>query len=89
MADRLSKGIFVKGLRVVLVYRFFITTNHRLQETKVLEFLWTQKHNLKALKVELLFSYKKTFRFKSLNMRCCFVKNNFTRTQEPVFLVNY
>ena len=69
MVDRLSKGIFVKGLRVVLVYRFFIRTNHRLQETKVLEFLWTQRHNLKALKVELLFSYKKKFRFESFNTR--------------------
>ena len=42
---------------------------------------------LKVLKVELLFMYKEKCRLKSLNLR--FFKNNFTRTQEPVFLIYY
>ena len=33
-------------------------------------------------------NYKKTFRLKSLNT-CFFFKKNFTRTQEPVFLIDY
>ena len=36
--------VFVKCLKLVLVYRIFIRTNHRLQETKVLELMHTQKH---------------------------------------------
>ena len=33
-------------------------------------------------------NYKKTFRLKSLNT-CFFFKKNLTRTQEPVFLIDY
>ena len=44
-------------------------------------------YGLKVLKVGLLFNYKKKFRLKSLNTR--FFKNNFTRMQEPVFLIYY
>ena len=39
------------------------------------------------MKVELLFSYKKKCRLKSLNIR--FFKDNFTRAQELVFLMYY
>ena len=42
---------------------------HWLQKTKVLELMWSQKHDFKALKVELLFNYKKKIRLKSLKTR--------------------
>ena len=37
--------------------------------------------------MELLFNHEKNFKLKSLNTR--FLTNNFTRTQEPVFLIYY
>ena len=36
--------VFVKCLKLVLGDRFFIRTNHKLREIKVLELMWTQKH---------------------------------------------
>ena len=50
--------------------------------------MWTESYNVKALKVKLLFNYKKKFRHESLNIHL-FFKNNFTRTQEPIFLIYY
>ena len=43
----INKGqvdVFVKCLKLVLVYVIFTRTNHRLQETKILGLMWTQKH---------------------------------------------
>ena len=36
--------VFVKCRKLVQLYRIFIRTNHKLQETKALELMWTQKH---------------------------------------------
>ena len=42
----INKGqvdVFVICFKLVLVYKIFIRANHRLQETKVLELMRTQK----------------------------------------------
>ena len=81
---------FVKCLKLVLVYRIFTRPNYRLQETKVLEVIDSSfSTNLKTLKVELLFHYKKSLGLQvSIQVFCKqFYKSTRARLPHILFLI--
>ena len=60
IVDRFNKDhvdVFTKCLKLFLMYIFFMRTNQRLQETKVLELMWMKS----------LFNYKKKFKLSGLS----------------------
>ena len=86
---QINKGqvdTYVKCLKLVLVYIVFYKSDPQAARNKVFRIYVDSK--VMTLKVELRFSYKKTFRLKSLNTHF-FSKNNFTRTQVPAFLMYF
>ena len=74
----MGHDVFVKCLKLVLMYRIFLGCCLDLCEFK--------STNLKSLKVDLPLNYKKKIRTKILNT-VFFFKNIFRRTHEPVFLI--